>query len=794
MQKGKKDNNLVIVLQLFKYQQTNIRRDESCLCILQLENFSWTNYICIIVDWFTFMGLQRIPLVLLHFWVVLLLNYQLRPLMFITSGLYFIIRFKDPGIIPIVKIELPVENNQVEVQIENNVKREVLNALANDESNGQISLDQFKDGPDNENTIQKYYPEQQQQQQTDNQHILSGRGMLSSPSSEQAKINTLNKQTCISTSNAVMPTILPTEKRFCMQCLNEQPMRSKHCQYCKKCIPMFDHHCPWIGICIGEKNKLLFLIYLFVQIAQLIVSIRISVQNIGMLIIMGIIVILLITLFGFHAFYVAKNITTQYQIVSPNLLPKRDLRLVNIILMSTFILKQIQIYLFQDFLTYIFKHLLKMQSLFVKCQKCQQRPATIKCNQCRYGQTYRLCYSCDSQIHNRTGPVDQQHKTEIIPYQEMYQKNQGSVPVPQKNEQRNSFKKNDYKPQPQVPTKEFINNEYKKPEYSKTIDINRVSNKHDYLDKKIDSHDKRADQQYLSNDKRPYSSNQKITSDNDRNSQQLISQLREEQQQTEKLKAELQQVNQRERDTQRRLQKQEQEFEQKSREDKQKIQQLTEENRNLNNKLNQTNKHIQEEVNKVRNQYEDQINELEQILNEKNQQLESIAQEYNLEELQQTLNELQQESQMKDQIIEQLQQNLNDNQEELQQLKEEFINNNSKKNLQSSNKKSVKSNDNQKDEIIQELGQQLEAKDEEIHKLEDLIENFKQLYQHMSDEKQQLQEEVEKLANENNQFRDIFSQNLHLFGIDPEQLNEEGEEGENDYPEEIAEENDDQND
>ncbi|CAK74306.1 unnamed protein product (macronuclear) [Paramecium tetraurelia] len=249
----------------------------------------------------------------LHVWAYkefLLYYYIFGPFMFATCGLYFIVRIKDPGTIPIVKVEIPLENNQIEVQIENNVKREVLNAQANDESNGQISLDQFKDGPDNDNTIQKYYPEQQQQQQADNQHILSGRGMLSSPSSEQAKINTPNKQTCISTSNAVSPPTLAAEKRFCMQCLNEQPMRAKHCQYCKKCIPMFDHHCPWIGICIGEKNKLIFLIYLFVQIAQLIVGIRISVQNIGLLVVMGIIVILLMTLLGFHTFYVAKNITT----------------------------------------------------------------------------------------------------------------------------------------------------------------------------------------------------------------------------------------------------------------------------------------------------------------------------------------------------------------------------------------------------------------------------------------------------------------------------------------------------
>lgn len=56
----------------------------------------------------------------------------------------------------------------------------------------------------------------------------------------------------------------------------------------------------------------------------------------------------------------------------------------------------------------------------------------------------------------------------------------------------------------------------------------------------------------------------------------------------------------------------------------------------------------------------------------------------------------------------------------------------------------------------------------------------------MNDEKQVLVDENEKLSNENNQFREIFSvplspyypskQNLHLFGIDPNQLNQDGEE------------------
>ncbi|CAD8170398.1 unnamed protein product [Paramecium pentaurelia] len=426
-----------------------------------------------------------------------------------------------------------------------------------------------------------------------------------------------------------------------------------------------------------------------------------------------------------------------------------------------------------------------MQSLFVKCQKCQQRPATIKCNQCRYGQTFRLCYSCDSQIHNRSGPIDQQHKTEIIPYQEMYQKNQSFVPVPQKNDQRNSLKKNEMKPTGQVPTKDYLSNDSKKQDYSKTFDVNRVNNKHDYLERKIDSNDKRVDQ--------PYSSNQKHNLDQDRGSQSIINQLKEEQQQTERLRAELSLAKDKEKEFQRKLQKVEQDYEQRSKDDKQKIVQLTDENRNLNNKISQASKHLQDEVNKVKKQYSEQIKQLEQALQEKTQELENIAEDYNLEEIQSMIEQLQQESSMKDQIIEQLQSQLQDNQEAYHELQDKLATN-SKQKQQSSNKKSSKSQDNEKDEVIQELGQQLEAKDEEIHKLEDLIENFKQLYQHMSDEKQQLQEEVDKLANENNQFREIFSQNLHLFGIDPEQLNEEGEEGENEYPEEIAEENDEQND
>lgn len=33
------------------------------------------------------------------------------PFLLLSMGLYFVVRFKNPGIIPIVKAEIPIENN-----------------------------------------------------------------------------------------------------------------------------------------------------------------------------------------------------------------------------------------------------------------------------------------------------------------------------------------------------------------------------------------------------------------------------------------------------------------------------------------------------------------------------------------------------------------------------------------------------------------------------------------------------------------------------------------------------------
>jgi len=83
-------------------------------------------------------------------------------------------------------------------------------------------------------------------------------------------------------SNKLSPTIDSTEKVIgetdpivqnklmasnkCEICnIEKLPLRSHHCQVCNKCVKCFDHHCWVLAGCIGENNRLLFIIFLFLQ-------------------------------------------------------------------------------------------------------------------------------------------------------------------------------------------------------------------------------------------------------------------------------------------------------------------------------------------------------------------------------------------------------------------------------------------------------------------------------------------------------------------------------------------------
>ena len=58
--------------------------------------------------------------------------------------------------------------------------------------------------------------------------------------------------------------LMPNSK--CEICnIEKPPLRSHHCEICNKCVKCFDHHCWVLAGCIGENNRLLFIIFLFLQ-------------------------------------------------------------------------------------------------------------------------------------------------------------------------------------------------------------------------------------------------------------------------------------------------------------------------------------------------------------------------------------------------------------------------------------------------------------------------------------------------------------------------------------------------
>ena len=64
--------------------------------------------------------------------------------------------------------------------------------------------------------------------------------------------------------------------KYCTVCHLETPIRAKHCKKCDRCVGTHDHHCPWVGNCIGERNKIKFYVYLWVQMIQLVLGVTIT--------------------------------------------------------------------------------------------------------------------------------------------------------------------------------------------------------------------------------------------------------------------------------------------------------------------------------------------------------------------------------------------------------------------------------------------------------------------------------------------------------------------------------------
>lgn len=65
---------------------------------------------------------------------------------------------------------------------------------------------------------------------------------------------------------------------FCTICMINQPLRTYHCKVCNTCISGFDHHCSWLNVCIGEKNKIIFILFLILLSLDLLTLIYVSIN------------------------------------------------------------------------------------------------------------------------------------------------------------------------------------------------------------------------------------------------------------------------------------------------------------------------------------------------------------------------------------------------------------------------------------------------------------------------------------------------------------------------------------
>ncbi|EGD81818.1 hypothetical protein PTSG_11889 [Salpingoeca rosetta] len=48
---------------------------------------------------------------------------------------------------------------------------------------------------------------------------------------------------------------------YCHICEGYKAPRSHHCRQCGRCVKVLDHHCPWINSCVGNDNKVYFLLF-----------------------------------------------------------------------------------------------------------------------------------------------------------------------------------------------------------------------------------------------------------------------------------------------------------------------------------------------------------------------------------------------------------------------------------------------------------------------------------------------------------------------------------------------------
>ena len=54
--------------------------------------------------------------------------------------------------------------------------------------------------------------------------------------------------------------------KWCETCGTYRPPRSSHCRVCDNCVENIDHHCTYLNTCIGRRNYVQFMVFLFTSI------------------------------------------------------------------------------------------------------------------------------------------------------------------------------------------------------------------------------------------------------------------------------------------------------------------------------------------------------------------------------------------------------------------------------------------------------------------------------------------------------------------------------------------------